>query len=91
MQGEIVKGTLQCGFEYEVDMVRTRSMRFVDALAEASGENGLAFSTAFKILLGAEQREKLYKYLEDKGITPDVECIANIMGEIMQSTSDLKK
>lgn len=91
MNGEKLTGTLLNGFEYELDLANARSMRFIDALAEATDENALAFSKAVKILLGDEQREALYKYIEAQGQTPDVEIIANIMGELMQASADLKK
>lgn len=91
MDGETkLKGTLRCGFEYEIDMQNATSMRFIDALEE-SEENGLAFSRAIKILLGKDQREALYKYLEAQGQVPDIQTIAEIMGEIMQSSNELKK
>lgn len=86
---KIIKGQLNCGFNYEVDLAVAEDMRFLDALAEMQ-EDALQFSKAVKMLLGVEQRNALYAYLDEKGIRPDATVIGDILIEIMTSQTELK-
>lgn len=61
----MVKGTLKNGFEYEVDLDKMRSMRFIDALAELE-ENPLAMSKIVLMAFGSDQREKLYTHRKNR-------------------------
>ncbi len=58
----IVKGTTESGFEFEVRREALNNMELVDALAEIEG-NPLAMSRVCVLLLGKEQRKKLYDHL----------------------------
>ena len=60
------KGTLENGFAYEVDENVLDDMRLVDAIAEAEGENPLKVSKVMTMVLGDEQKERLYKSLENE-------------------------
>lgn len=60
------KGTLENGFVYEVDENVLDDMRLVDAIAEAEGENPLKVSKVMTMVLGDEQKERLYKSLENE-------------------------
>jgi len=60
------KGTLENGFIYEVDENVLDDMRLVDAIAEAEGENPLKVSKVVTMVLGDEQKERLYKSLENE-------------------------
>ena len=60
------KGTLENGFVYEVDENVLDDMRLVDANAEAEGENPLKVSKVVTMVLGDEQKERLYKSLENE-------------------------
>lgn len=60
------KGTLENGFVYEVDENVLDDMRLVDAIAEAEGENPLKVSKVVTMVLGDEQKERLYKSLENE-------------------------
>lgn len=60
------KGTLKNGFVYEVDENVLDDMRLVDAIAEAEGENPLKVSKVVTMVLGDEQKERLYKSLENE-------------------------
>lgn len=77
------KGKLSNGFEYEIDEVTLDDMRFLDALAEADEGNPLAASRVCLMLLGREQRKKLYDTLSPKGgrvpIADAFECIKEII------------
>ena len=85
----MIKGTLECGFEYEIDEAVYEDMEFLDALSEMT-ENGLKFSTVVKMLFGEEQRNKLYKHLKSSGIKPTIEVIGDIVYEIIIATDEGK-
>lgn len=81
-------GTLQNGFEYEIDENTFDDMRFLDALAEADEGDPLAASRLCNMLLGKEQKKKLYKLLaDDNGRVPVTEAL-NCVVEIMQDISE---
>ena len=77
------KGKLANGFEYSIDETTLDDMRFLDALAEADEGNPLAASKVCVMLLGKEQRDKLYKVISPEGgrvpIADAFECIKEIM------------
>ena len=85
----MIKGTLECGFEYEIDETVYEEMEFLDALSEMT-ENGLKFSTVVKMLFGEEQRNKLYKHLKASGIKPTIGVIGDIVYEIITATDEGK-
>ena len=60
------RGELANGFKYEVDENVLDDMRLVDAIAEAEGENPLKVSKVMTMVLGDEQKERLYKSLENE-------------------------
>ncbi len=68
------KGTLKNGFEFEVDEKVLDDMEYIDLLAEADDGNPLLFSKATLILLGKDQRKRLYDSIrtEDGRVPPEV-------------------
>ena len=82
----MVKGTLNNGFVFEVDE-QNCDMRFVEALAKAD-TNSLLVPKVAEMLLGAEQKEALYKHIaDDKGRVPIMTFIACI-GEIFDKAGE---
>lgn len=63
----IVKGETKTGFQFSIDRETFDNMELVDALAELEGGNPLAVSDAVRLLLGKEQRKKLYDHLREEG------------------------
>lgn len=79
------KGSTSSGFEFEIDENAADNMELVDALAEAADDDMLAVSTVGKILLGKEQRKKLYDHIRTvDGRVPVKEAVNEIM-EILQA------
>ena len=82
-------GTLKNGFKYEYDDKVFHSMRFIDAVADSQQpDKAYAFSTMVVLLLGAEQREALYEYIEAKGEDVTVEMMGDIIQEITEKEND---
>ena len=81
-------GKLQNGFEYEIDESIFDDMRFLDALAEADEGDPLAASRMCNMLLGKEQKKKLYKILtNEEGRVPVTDALNSVV-EIMQDISE---
>ena len=81
----MIRGKLESGFEYEVDESIGDNMELLDAIVEAD-ENPLAFSKVVKLLLGEDQRRKLYDHLRtDNGNVP-IMAVSNAVAEIFRGS-----
>lgn len=89
----MIKGTTKSGFAYEVAETALDDMRIVDAMAIAmdddadNAERLAANSTASVLILGKEQRTRLYEHIAArcKGRVPIAEFeaeLANILNGI---------
>lgn len=66
----MIEGKTKRGFAYAIAEENV-DQEFLDALAEAEDGQPLKVSKALRLLLGEEQRKKLYDYLRnDKGKVP---------------------
>lgn len=72
---------LENGFAVKVEENIFHNMRLIDALA-ASKKDGTELSNVFVMILGEEQREKLYEHIESNGDTVTVEMIGEIIKEL---------
>lgn len=79
----MIQGKLRNGFEYGIPDESLNSMELLDALADVDAGDATALSRASLLLLGKEQREKLYDHIRtEKGNVPIevfTECITEIM------------
>lgn len=82
------KGTLKNGFEFEVDEKVMDDMEFIDLLAEADDGNPLRFSKATLILLGKDQRKRLYDSIraEDGRVPP--EAFSDVFYELLEALGE---
>lgn len=65
------KGETSSGFKFEVNENVLDNMELVDALAEAQGENPAMISKVILLVLGKEQRGRLYEHLRNEdGVVP---------------------
>lgn len=81
----MIRGKLESGFEYEVaDEIRD-NMELLDAVVE-SEDNPLAVSKVVKLLLGEDQRRRLYDHLRtDEGNVP-IMAVGNAVAEIFRGS-----
>ena len=83
-----IKGELSNGFKYEYDDKVFHNMRFLDAVADSQKpDKAYAFSDVVKLILGEEQRDKLYDYIEAQGEDVTVELIGDMVQEITEAAS----
>ena len=86
----MLTGKTQSAFYFEIDETELDDMEFVEALAELD-ENPLKFPKVCNMLLGKEQKEKLYDHLRnEKGKVP-VDAVSNAITEIMSLAGDSTK
>lgn len=86
----MLRGTTKSGFEFEIDEARLNDMEFLDALAETQ-DDVLGFSKVCTMLLGSEQKKRLYDHLrDDRGHVP-IEAMKEAVEDIFKSSGeDLK-
>ena len=66
-------------------------MELIDAMAEAQEENPAMFSKAVLLLLGKDQRKKLYDHIRDDNGRVSVEAVTNSFVEIFEALGEQGK
>lgn len=88
-----MKGKTSDGFEYDIDREVLTDMRLLDALTELQDdEDPLAISRIASLLLGKEQKKRLYDYISEKDEKHHVpvEKVNQTLMEIFKSQAKLK-
>jgi len=76
----MLKGKTSTGFEYEIENDQLDNMELLEALAEADAGKVLAIVKVCDLLLGKEQKQRLYDHCRtEKGNVPT----ASITNEIL--------
>lgn len=77
----MIEGKTKSGFTYSIEDDNV-DQEFLDALSEAEDGDPLKVSKALRLLLGEDQRKRLYDYLRnDKGKVP--------IKDVMEAFSDI--
>ena len=86
----MIEGKLKSGFEYKIEDYVLDNMELLDAIAEVD-QNPMVLSKVLKMLMGDEQRKKLYDHLRDpkKGNVPIV-AVSDAVAEIFSGSGQLK-
>lgn len=84
-----MKGKTSTGFEFDIEDERLDDMELVDIMAEID-ENPLLMSRLCKMLLGEEQKKRLYDHLRSEDGRVPIEATTNAIQEIFNSPGDLK-
>lgn len=78
----MIEGKTKSGFVYAIDENNV-DQEFLDALSEAEEGNPLKVSKALRLLLGEEQRKRLYDHLRnEKGKVP-VQAVSEAFRDIL--------
>lgn len=86
----MTKGKLDNGFEFEIDEEALDDMRYVE-LIRSAGDDPVASLELAEATLGVEQKERLYKHLEnDKGRVPS-EAFYDAISEIFEKAGNAVK
>lgn len=83
----MIRGKTSTGFEFEIDEMKLDDMEFLDALSEVD-ENPLKFSKIIKMMLGEEQRSRLYDHLRTEDGRVPVDAANAAIIEIMEYSKD---
>lgn len=84
-----MKGKTSTGFEFDIEDERLDDMELVDIMAEID-ENPLLMPKLCKMLLGEEQKKRLYDHLRSEDGRVPIEATTNAIQEIFSSPGDLK-
>ena len=84
-----MKGKTSSGFEFDVEDDRLDDMELVDIMAEID-ENPLLMSKLCGMLLGDEQKRRLYDHLRVEDGRVPIEAVTNAIQEIFNSPGGLK-
>ena len=84
-----MKGKTSTGFEFDIEDERLDDMELVDIMAEID-ENPLLMPKLCKMLLGEEQKKRLYDHLRIEDGRVPIEATTNAIQEIFNSPGDLK-
>ena len=83
-----IKGTTRHGFEYEFDSENV-DMEFIDLIGELT-ENPTVIGKILMMMLGRDQKKKLYDFLRDeKGHVPPEKTMEAFL-DIMRSNNESK-
>lgn len=85
MGKDIVKVTLEDGFQVEVDKSALDDMEFVDALADLQQDDALAISRVCNKLFTPEQKKALYDKLRDENGRVPVKAFSEVMKSIFEA------
>ena len=84
-----MKGKTSTGFDFDIEDERLDDMELVDIMAEID-ENPLLMPKLCKMLLGEEQKKRLYDHLRSEDGRVPIEATTNAIQEIFNSPGDLK-
>ena len=84
-----MKGKTSTGFEFDIEDERLDDMELVDIMAEID-ENPLLMPKLCKMILGEEQKKRLYDHLRSEDGRVPIEATTNAIQEIFNSPGDLK-
>lgn len=85
----MIKGTLKSGFNFEYDESCIDDMRFLEDLSKV-GDNALLVPGLVEKMLGKEQKEALYKHLEDENGRVPTLAFMDAFNEIMEKSPKSK-
>ncbi len=87
----MITGKTPGGFAFEIDEKALDDMNLVDALAEASGDDPLQFSRAVRLLLGDDQRRRLYEHLKEEDGRVPLERVGQALNAIFAAAGNAGK
>ena len=80
-----MQGKTKSGFEFEMDETVLDDMRILDMIAGISSGDVTQLSPLIRKILGDEQRERLYRYLEEKEGRASIGRVSEEITEIFEA------
>lgn len=86
----MVNGKTKTGFEFEYDEQRLDDMEFIE-VAAAVDENVTLLPKLLNMVLGEEQKKRLYDHLRTEDGRVPTQAVADAIEEIFGAAGDLSK
>lgn len=84
-------GKTASGFEFALAEEALNDMELLDALTEVNEQNPLGISKACRILLGDEQRRRLYDHIRGDNGRVAIDAVTNELLDIIRSAGNQGK
>lgn len=86
----MVKGKTESGFEFKIEEAQLDDMEFMEALSDVQ-DDPLVFPKVCRMLLGEEQKKKLYDHLRDENGKVPIAAVNEAITEIMTVSGEKLK
>ena len=84
-------GITSSGFEYKIDEKNADNMELVDAVSDVTEGDKLAISRVCRLILGTDQRKRLYDRLRTEDGRVPIEDVTREIFEIFNGVESGKK
>lgn len=86
----MISGVTKNGFVFEITDERADNMELIDALADIDDGNLLAVSKVLTLLLGPEQKKKMYDFVRTEDGIVSAQTVSEMIVEILAAKKETK-
>lgn len=86
----MISGVTKNGFAFEITDERVDNMELIDALADIDDGNLLAVSKVLTLLLGPEQKKKMYDFVRTEDGIVSAQTVSEMIVEILATKKETK-
>ena len=86
----MISGVTKNGFAFEITAERADNMELIDALADIDDGNLLAVSKVLTLLLGPEQKKKMYDFVRTEDGIVSAQTVSEMIVEILATKKETK-
>lgn len=86
----MISGVTKNGFAFEITDERVDNMELIDALADIDDGNLLAVSKVLTLLLGPEQKKKMYDFVRTEDGIVSAQTVSEMLVEILAAKKETK-
>lgn len=79
----MIKGKTESGFNFKIDEATFNDMELLELLVDADNGNYLAISKVLDIILGQDQKKKLYDHVRNDNGRVQIDLVTNEVKEIL--------
>jgi hypothetical protein len=87
----VIKGETSTGFSFSIPRQNLDNMDLLDAISEMGDSDPLAFSRVINLMLGKDQKKKLYDHVRTEDGRVPVEKLSTEIQEIFETSNETKK
>ena len=84
----MISGVTKNGFAFEIKDERADNMELIDALADIDDGNLLAVSKVLTLLLGPEQKKKMYDFVRTEDGIVSAQTVSEMIVEILAAKKE---